>query len=166
MKVEIITLSPDQWQQYKAIRLEALTSDPQAFGRTYSEIAAREDAYWHDRLAMVKKGDLFLFFARTDRIVGMMGAKFDEHDASRAVIISTFVKSEFRGMGIASLLLAHLLSALCHDSRIISVRLNVSVDQKNAVALYKKYGFVISKYSQRKMGDEKIHDEYEMMLQL
>ena len=50
MLVKIIKLSAEHWAKYKAIRLEALKSDPIAFADIYDNVVVYEDSYWRNRL--------------------------------------------------------------------------------------------------------------------
>lgn len=44
--IKIIRLDPSRWQDSKRLRLEALKTDPIAFGSSYEESARFEDAIW------------------------------------------------------------------------------------------------------------------------
>ena len=44
-------LRPDEWQAYRAIRLQALSEAPDAFGATLEEALARPPESWAARLA-------------------------------------------------------------------------------------------------------------------
>lgn len=167
MSISIITLSPDRWQEYKAIRVEAIKSDPQAFGRSLEQTNAETDEFWQNRLAEVERGESYLFFARFDHaIIGMMGAYFPKNKADTAHIMAVFVKPEFRNMGVATKLLEHLIAVLKSDVRVATIELAVSIDQVEAFNLYKKFGFVKVGVIKNIMGDGKEHEEYEMILQI
>lgn len=43
--IQVVTLQPSKWQEYKNLRLLALKEEPQAFGSTYEENAKRPDEY-------------------------------------------------------------------------------------------------------------------------
>jgi hypothetical protein len=43
--IEIITLKPEEWKQYRDLRLRALKEEPQAFGSTYEDISKHPDEY-------------------------------------------------------------------------------------------------------------------------
>ncbi len=167
MSIEITTLFHDQWQEYKAIRLEAVKNDPQAFGKSLEEESAYPDERWKDRLREVERGESYLFFARCENIMAMIiGAYFPKNKEGTAHVTAVFVKPEFRKQGIATKLLGHLLEVLKKDIRVSNVELAVSTDQKEAFQLYKKFGFEIIGTVRNKMGDGKEHEEYEMILNL
>lgn len=88
--VEIVQLPAAQWREYKALRLEMLQTEPQAFGTTASQASAQPDAFWQKRLADAASGSgsprSWLLFAYQRRgqlvqrgqLVGMLGAFVEE----------------------------------------------------------------------------------------
>ena len=74
--VQIVGLAPDEWPAYRALRLRALTEEPQAFGESYANAAALPEARWRRRLEEAQEGArrVLLFARRADRLVGMMAA--------------------------------------------------------------------------------------------
>lgn len=163
-QVAIITLSPSQWQMYKTLRLEALQSDPQAFGRSFAEEVLYPDEKWQERLAGISTSSVYSYFASIkDKLVGMVGAKIIEEGGQKvAVVMQMYVQKNQRGKGIGQLLLLTLLKELQKRSDIVSVQLDVNTSQKNAIKLYQKMGFTIIKETKRLMGDGDYHDEYVM----
>ena len=73
---DIVQLTADDWQAYKAIRLEALRNAPQAFGSTYADNMKHPDSFWRGRLEEAAAGERsWLLFARhEDQLVGLIGA--------------------------------------------------------------------------------------------
>ena len=62
---QIVKLAPDEWQQYKQIRLDSLLTEPQAFGSKYEDQQQRPDSYWQGRLSEAQAGKKgWLLFAR------------------------------------------------------------------------------------------------------
>lgn len=47
----------EDWQTYRALRLQALQDSPDAFGSTYAEEVARGDAAWRAKLETALAGD-------------------------------------------------------------------------------------------------------------
>ena len=47
---EIVSLLPELWEEYKRLRLRALSTEPQAFGTSYAQAAEYPDEQWQQRL--------------------------------------------------------------------------------------------------------------------
>lgn len=143
--VNIISLAPSRWREYKTLRLHALMQDPHAFGRTYEEDAALSDSVWKQQLkdALDGKTSYMLFAERSGILVGMAGAVIDEGKINqhRARIISVYVQPESRDKGIGAQLLNKLLEKLINDPRIIIVYLLVNERQETALKLYQAADF-------------------------
>lgn len=149
MILEITQLPPESWQQYREIRLEAVRSDPKAFGMSYEEELERSESQWRDFLPN-------MWFAVIDnKIVGMIGLLRDAGIVSkhRAHIISFWVKPEYRGQGIGKKLIQSLQDfAQTHEIR--KLYLYVTKTQESAIRLYKSLGF-------EKVGELKEHTKYD-----
>ena len=80
LKLNIVTLSASEWQEYKKIRLQALQKDPCAFGSTYEKESDYTDERWKQRLREASGGKSCIFFAEVNKqLVGMIiGGRTDE----------------------------------------------------------------------------------------
>ena len=108
--IQVVTLTSEEWQLYKQLRLEALLVEPQAFGSSYADVLRRPDSHWQERLIEAREGKKgwLLFAKENDRIIGMIGAyRAEENDVVE--IISVFVTKEKRGQGVASALMTAIL---------------------------------------------------------
>ncbi|MDB5034703.1 MAG: GCN5-related N-acetyltransferase [Chlorobi bacterium] len=161
--VSIITLPPERWREFRALRLQALKEEPQAFGSSHEGNLAYPDQYWIDRLINVEKGMGDILFAEDNgTLVGLMGNYFPQETPDTAVVVMVFVQPEKRGEGIAGVLLETLLNRLRDRPEIERAALTVNVEQKAAVALYTRFGFTIIRTTPDMMGDGNIYDEYIM----
>lgn len=161
-EVLIVRLHPDEWPDYKALRLEALRSEPQAFSSTYAAQVQHPDAFWRGRLESAQAGGGWLLFAKAPaRLVGMIGA-FVEGDPGVAHIVSVYVTPAFRRQGVAKLLMAAMLDDLRQTSVITIARLGVNVTQRAAVRLYESFGFQPVGVENLLMGDGQHYDEMMM----
>ena len=163
-QIEIVQLEPDTWHDYKALRLEALHTEPQAFGSKYADNVQHPDSFWRRRLEEAAVGQIsWLLFAKSgDRLVGMIGAYVADDSPAVAEIISTYVKPDFRRQGIARALMAALLSAIRKHGTVRIARLIVNVDQKFALQLYQHFEFEIIETVNNRMGDGQFYDGYLM----
>jgi ribosomal protein S18 acetylase RimI-like enzyme len=162
-KTEIIIrpLALDEWENYKRLRLEALTREPQAFGSSYTDAAQKPDIYWRDRLEA--GGSRLLFAVKGDVPVGMVAAyPKQEGPAEQAEIVSMYVTPEERRQGIARMLLESILADLINDASLKTVSLAVNTQQRAAIALYELLGFTIAEEVSGNMGDGKRYTEYVM----
>jgi GNAT superfamily N-acetyltransferase len=134
--VTIGALPPERWREYRRLRLEALRSNPDAFGSTYAETERYPDDYWPRRLA--DPDIIFRFAERGGRLVGIAGALCD---ANPATIVSVYVTRAERGTGLGARLLTTVLEAVAARPGFDAVRLWVSETQPAAIALYRNLGF-------------------------
>lgn len=132
-------LLPERWREYRDIRLEALRTDPDAFGATHDDTLRRPDAWWigHLRTAQHDPNKTLIFAFQDDQVIGLAGA-YPESDPSFVDITSMFVAPAHRGKGIGRA----LLKAVVDEVTAEEVRLCVNSDQPAAVMLYRSFGFV------------------------
>lgn len=161
MTVKIETRLPEEWQAYRDLRLEALKTEPQAFGSTYQEALRCPDAYWQARLKdAADSTQSWLLFAKKDGcLVGMIGAFVESEIAN---VISVYVVETARGQGISKRLLSALLTELSASGNVETARLTVNKDQLPALALYRRFGFEIVREEECLMGDGELHAQYVM----
>jgi len=132
-------LPPERWRDYKALRLEALRTNPDAFGARYESAIERPDDWWIGHLEAVSNHpNRTIFFATfEDRLVGMAGA-YPEEDPRNVNIVGMYVTPSWRGRGVGRA----LLQAVVDRVQAEEVRLCVNGDQEGAVKLYESFGFV------------------------
>jgi ribosomal protein S18 acetylase RimI-like enzyme len=159
----IAPLSPERWPEYRALRLEALQAEPQAYGSNYADNLARRDDYWRGRLESADQSETaWLLFARTgEELVGMVGAEIRE--ANVAVIISLYVRPSHRGQGVSRRLMEEIIRVVS-TVQPSAFELLVNPIQTAALSLYRSLGFVIQEEFVAIMGDGKEHSEYRMTL--
>jgi ribosomal protein S18 acetylase RimI-like enzyme len=139
--ISIISLPQSRWQEYRALRLQALQTDPTAFARTYDEDAALSDTNWQDKL---NGTTACMVFAECEgKLIGMVGAFFDQGSCvqHRATIVAMYVMPSFRGQGIAKQLMQVLIDKLMAHPHIIYVSLTVRTNNVSAIKLYGNLGF-------------------------
>jgi GNAT superfamily N-acetyltransferase len=133
--IEIASLSQDDWEVYRDVRLAALEDSPSAFGSRLEDERRRGDAEWRDRLEHRTQ-----FVARDDgRILGTVGCLGEEVDV--AELVSMWVAPEARGSDVAD----HLVDAVLTHARergCGAIVLWVSDGNVPAERLYARRGFV------------------------
>ncbi len=153
-------LSPDDFDQWKQLRLEAVRLCPTSFGESYSGVEQQDQEWFAQSL---QRGDVFAYH-KDEKMVGLIGT-FTMQPSNmrhRAVIFGLYVKGEYRKLGIASALLEYALTHISDNHQ--QAHLTVAVDNSAAIALYKKLGFVIYGTDARALLiDGKYYDEYMMV---
>lgn len=137
MTVTIRQLVPADAAEFRAIRLEALETDPDAFGARHADEAARPGIMFGERLA---SSVVFAAFA-DDGIVGM--AAFKRHDAAgethKGFVWGVFVHPRRRRRGVALDLMSALLATA--DATLQQLTLTVVADNRPAIRLYEQLDF-------------------------
>ena len=165
--ISVVVLGPQDWRDLRAIRLEALRSEPAAYSSSYEETLARSDEHWQQRLA--SDHSVHLLARAQSRPIGMVGGYLgsDEGDESVAVVFGMYVAREYRGRGIGRLLLSSLIDRLSAFPQITTIRLGVTETQDPARALYESVGFqVIGKTEEGIVVDGRQVDELIMELRV
>ncbi len=136
----ITKFTPDRWQEFKDIRLEALSENPEAFASTFAEVVKEPDEIWQKRLA--DKDWIFLFAKDDQKTIGIVGGhiKHDEEEGV-GVLYQLYVNRDYRGLGIGRNMLTKLFNELQSTHRIQKLKLSVFEHNKNAEALYRLLGF-------------------------
>lgn len=130
-------LPQSRWKEYKELRLEALRSDPIAFGSSYEEEKKLTHTDWKERMRNV------LFAEYDETIVGMAVYFFERKKKARHIahIFGVYVKKKYRSRGVASALIENALKKIQERESIVKVSLAVNPAQVDAVRLYEKFGF-------------------------
>lgn len=134
MRVE--HLGPGDVARYRAIRLRALSGDPDAFGSRYEDEKEMPEASWAGRL---ESADATLVVGREGSDVGLCVVAGP--GAGDAGLYSVWVAPEARGQGVGEALVGEALrvASACGYARLV---LEVSDENGPARALYERLGFV------------------------
>jgi RimJ/RimL family protein N-acetyltransferase len=127
---------------YRALRLEALRSHPEAFSADYVVSEARPIAYWKDRLRSVGDENTLFFAVHGESLIGMCAIFRGDSPKTRhsATLVSVYLLPEWRGMGIAAEMISGCL-AWARDRGITIVKLGVSAGNAAAIRCYTQCGF-------------------------
>jgi GNAT superfamily N-acetyltransferase len=129
-------LAPGEWELLRALRLEGLEREPDAFGSTLDSSAGHDDAYWQEWA-----GRAVWWVAEADGVpVGIASWRIAE--GSRAILIGMYVRAEARGHGLG----AALVEAVCADVRAAGhARIGLGVRAGSpARRLYERCGFALT----------------------
>ena len=130
-------LTPSDAVAYRAIRLEGLKLNPEAFSSTF----ARENAMGLDWFAeRITKGNVFGGFVEDD-LVGVAG--YRPHEGAKvshkAGFWGMYVSARARNLGLGQRLMEAVVDHA--TGRVEQLQLGVASDNEAAIRLYSKMGF-------------------------
>jgi GNAT superfamily N-acetyltransferase len=132
-------LGPDDVEDFRRIRLEALRAEPAAYASRVEDWEALPLEEWRRRMT-----DNPVFAAFSDgEPVAIMGLlrQHSSRMAHRATIVMVYVRASERGSGLAAALLEELIGH-ARDAGIRQLELAVSVENAAAIRFYEREGFV------------------------
>lgn len=88
-------------EQYKAMRLEALQLESGVFGSTYAREAAFPPDEWLARLNSNYSVNIGLY--HEDQLIGITGVVVDREDATRGIMVQSYIRKAYRGRGLSRL---------------------------------------------------------------
>lgn len=146
MAIEIRKPKPDEWQQFKNLRLKSLQDYPLAFASSYEEQLDKSDEEWKSyMLASDSEKDSVMICAfENDEMIGCVSAIWNNRIkvAHVASIVGMFVYSNQQNKGIGFKLITSILEYLHAKGRFHKAKLDVVSTNLPAYNLYNKVGFV------------------------
>ncbi|MEJ2632817.1 MAG: GNAT family N-acetyltransferase [Acidihalobacter sp.] len=135
-------IHPDEWREYKQLRLRALQDAPDAFGSTYASELGREDDAWAARIreAYTSARNAALFAESDSKLCGLAWCSIDSENPEIAHLYQMWVAPEARGQGAATQLL-HAATEWAFNAGAKAMLLGVTVANSPAMRLYLRYGF-------------------------
>ncbi len=137
-EVTVRRLLPEDAVLYRDIRLDALKSDPDAFGSTFAE-ESKEPLHWFTK--RLETSAVFGAFADSE-LVGVVGffAKPSRKEAHKGVLVGMYVRPEARTGGVGRRLVEAVIDHARQNVEV--VQLTVIKENQRAVRLYARLGFV------------------------
>lgn len=123
----------------RALRLQALTNAPEAFGSTYERELARTPDDWR---RWMSPGATFIYES-ADGAKGIVAAARDAADSSIVQLMAMWVDPDFRGSGAAEALVAAVV-AWTKAEGAKTTRLAVIKTNERAQRFYERCGFVMT----------------------
>lgn len=129
--------------QYRELRLFALEESPTSFSADLQINRNLPMSHWENRLRPDPHGMIF-FTEHASQLIGMTGVRLGESSKTRhaALIISVFVRPEWRGLHIAE----RLIGSGCEWAKergAEMVKLAVVTTNTSAVRCYERCGFTV-----------------------
>ena len=135
-------LNPNEWQQWRALRLQALADAPDAFSDTLAEALTRPDAHWIERTGDIPGQQRALLLACDDaRPIGMAVIVIDPAAAARANLYAMWVHPSARRSGAGRALVEEAVD-WARTRRVAEIVLGVIETNAPAQRLYQRVGFV------------------------
>jgi ribosomal protein S18 acetylase RimI-like enzyme len=135
-------LGPDEWAEWRALRLRALATNPEAFSTTFQETVSRPPEQWQQALEEAAGNmSVMLVVEVGGRPVGMVRGQVEQaEDIPFAWLASMWIDPAYRNMGLAQ----RLAEAIVHWARersVCRVQLLVAPENVGALKLYGRLGF-------------------------
>jgi GNAT superfamily N-acetyltransferase len=127
----------DDWVKLRAIRLEALSDSPEAFGSTYAVAAKLSNYQWR---SMVERS-LYFLAERDGDVVGMVSGGLNDRRPGTHWLYGMFVTPSARGTDTASLLVDAVVEWAKGEGA-TELYLHVTSIAQRARAFYARVGFL------------------------
>jgi GNAT superfamily N-acetyltransferase len=132
--IEITSLSPDDWERWRDMRLSALAEAPSAFCSSLSEWQDAGEQGWRDRLSEVS---LNLIAQLDGHDAGMVSGMASEEEVE---LLAMWVAPSARGRGVGDALIAAIVEWVSSEQKLRLV-LRVLNGNERAESLYVRHGF-------------------------
>ena len=155
MATSIRPLLPHEIKAYKALRLQALHSDPDAFGETLEQAQTLTDEEWSERLAKALSTGAVIFVAQDDEqindevdkenkasFVGMCAVGEDQTEPGYGFIRGMFVVPSARKGGVGTSLM-QAAEAWAYQRGLHGINARVAAPNESAIRFYRKLGYAI-----------------------
>jgi GNAT superfamily N-acetyltransferase len=133
-EVEIVRIGPDEWREFREVRLASLSDAPGAFGASHGDWVDADESRWRQRLADVP----FTLVARSTTASAGVVSGVESGDAVE--LISMWVAPAHRGTGLAGRLIEQVVAWAA--GRGLDTVLMVRDDNEAAIRSYARAGFV------------------------
>jgi RimJ/RimL family protein N-acetyltransferase len=158
------TLTPEDWQDFAHIRLEALQIYPQNFGSSFKNESQNTQIEWQKWLGFTD-GRVFGLYLGT-LLVGITAIRPLKEDPTTGFMIASYIKAEHQGKGLSEKLYKTRIDwALAHSpwTRLITSHRDGNESSRRA---NQKHGFTYTHRVGKTWADGSVNDDiyYELDL--
>ena len=162
--IAVRTLSEDEWQDYRQVRLAALAESPEAFVATHAEESGYDEDFWRQRMRRSSR----ILAEREGTVVGVVsvGSSSEERE-DVAELFGLWVAPQHRGSGVAWKLVQAGADQARAEGKAHLVYW-VGTDNGRGVAFASSFGFRTTDYRRpmRVVSEEEGAEEMAMVLPL
>lgn len=161
--IHLIRWTKDNWQEFKAIRLQAVGDRPDVFLSSYETTLAQPDNYWIDTLTSLDGAVFGLYDGAT--IIGLTGVfRYRESPQDTAILGMSYIDPAYRGRGLSRMFYEARINWARAQDGIIRVIVSHRAGNDASRAANQAFGFVSTGQSTKIYGDgqEAINHEYEL----
>jgi ribosomal protein S18 acetylase RimI-like enzyme len=167
-KMEIRVLQPDDAAAYWDIRLEALQSEPSAFGMAGEEFRKTTVQDTEKRLLALPAESFFLGAFDEGVLAGIATFIRDTHlkERHKGRVYGVYIAASHRGKGWGRALMNALLEKARTQRGLEQILLAVATSNATAVALYRSLGFEVYGTEPRalKIGETYVDEQYMVLM--
>lgn len=132
----------DDWEAFRAIRLEAVTAHSNVFLSNADSEAAKDASYWQNTLADTWRGAVFGLYDG-DTVIGLTGAfRHRDHLADTVILGMSYIRAEYRGLGLSKLLYAARIAWAREQEGIKRIVVSHRAGNDASRAANQNFGFV------------------------
>ena len=136
-EITVRPLGEDDWQDYRAVRLAALSESPEAFAADAAQEESYDESFWRERMTQSSR----LIAENDGEAVGVVSVgQAKVRDSSAGELFGLWVRPEARGSGVATHLVKNGAS-LARDRGQSHLVYWVGTDNGRAVAFASGIGF-------------------------
>lgn len=132
--LDLVRIGPDDWREFREVRLASLQEAPRAFGSRYQDWVDAPEGRWRARLTDVP---LTVVARGGEGPVGVVSGADSEGEVE---LISMWVSPDQRGTGLAGRLIEQVVGWATERGR--RTYLMVRDDNVAAISAYERAGFV------------------------